>query len=165
MKNSDKILGIFNEMMEGKRSQFATLPYTEDAKGEKEEKDEKKEAGTDLMDFEGEKDDKEKDSQDKADDVIKKVDLKGLDNQAKVELIGTIIETLQNDVESDDEFSEFMNKIVKLVDGYKFEKEGEKEEKKEKKEDKEEKKEDKEEKKEDKGEEKKEDKEKEGEKE
>lgn len=159
MKNSDKILGIFNEMMDGKRSSFATIPYTED---DKKEKDEKKEAGEDLMDFEGEKkSDEDKDSQDKADDVIKKVDLKEMDNQAKVELIGTIIETLQNSVESDDEFSKFMNKIVKIVDGYKFEKEGE-EEKKEKKEEKEDK-----EDKEDKGEEKKEDKEdkKEGEKE
>lgn len=106
-----------------------------------------------------EKDDKEdegKDAMDKADDVLKNIDLKQIDNDGKIELIESIIDALQNDCETDDDFSEYMNKVLDIIDGYKFDKEGEeeaeeeKEDKKEEKEDKKkEEKEDKEEKPED----------------
>ncbi len=124
----DKIIAAFNDVLEGKRSRFAQV-YFEDDK--KEDKGEGKFPETKLPEPPETKPEKEdesgKDSQDKADDVLAKLDLQSLDNKAKVELISSVIDVLQDSVENDDEFSEYMNQILDIVNGYKFEK-GEKEE-------------------------------------
>lgn len=122
------ILEAFNDMLEGKRGALAPIMEAnenddkEDAKTQKEE---------DLMNFEVEKTD-DKDDMDGADDVLKNIDLKSISNDAKVELISNIIQVMQDSVEDDDEFSDYMNKILEVVNGYQFEKEEEEEEKEEK---------------------------------
>jgi hypothetical protein len=131
MKTQEKdILAAFNDMMEGKRCPLAPVIYTEaeDDKGGKTQKEEEL-----TMDFEAPKDKADgKDDMDEADDSLKNIDLKSMSNDAKIELISNIIQVLQDSVEDDDEFSDYMNKILEVVDGYKFEKEGEEEEEEEK---------------------------------
>jgi hypothetical protein len=72
-------------------------------------------------------DDEGKDTLDNVDDLLEKIDVASLDNDIKVELITSIIDSIQNSTESDDEFSEIMNQISDVVEGYKFENEGEEE--------------------------------------
>lgn len=128
-----------------KNNDASIIPDADD-KGKKEKKDDKEE-------------DEGKDAMDKADDVLKNLDLKQIDNDGKIELIESIIDALQNDCETDDDFSEYMNKVLDIIDGYKFDKEGEEEAEDEKEDKKEEKAE---EKKEEKAEEKPEDEKKKG---
>lgn len=131
MKEKD-ILSAFDSMMDGKRGFLAPIIYNE-ADEKEEEKGGKTQKEEDLdMDFEAPKE-KGKDNMDEADDVLKDIDLKSMSNDAKIELISNIIQVLQDSVENDDEFSEYMNQILEVVDGYKFDKEGEEEEKEAKK--------------------------------
>lgn len=69
-----------------------------------------------------------KDAQDKADEVLAKIDLKKMDNKAKVELISSIINVLQDSCDTDEEFSDYMNELVDMIDSYKFDQEPGKEE-------------------------------------
>lgn len=124
------ILDAFNNMLDGKRGALAPIMEAAEEKEDKGGKTQKEEEVT--MDFEAPKDDKGKDDMDEADDTLKNIDLKSISNDAKVELISNIIQVLQDSVEDDDEFSDYMNKILEIVDGYKFEKEGEEEEEEEK---------------------------------
>jgi len=143
-KNEQTILNAFNEMMEGKRGPLSPVAFMEAADDDKGGKTQKEEELT--MDFGGEADDDDeegkkkkkekkegKDDMDEADDILKNIDLKSMSNDAKVELISNVIQVLQDSVENDDEFSEYMNQILEVIDGYKFEKEGDEEEKEAKK--------------------------------
>jgi len=127
--NEKQILDAFNGMLDGKRGALAPIMEAAEDKDDKGGKTQKEEEVT--MDFKAPKDEKGKDDMDEADDTLKNIDLKSMSNDAKVELISNIIQVLQDSVEDDDEFSDYMNKILEIVDGYKFEKEGEEEEEEE----------------------------------
>ncbi len=120
----DKIISAFAESLRGKRSSFSTVIFEESKKDEEPPKDEVVEFGGE----EGKEEDLEKDSQDKADDILGQIDLKSLDNKAKIELISSVIDVLQDSCETDEEFSDYMNQILEVVNSFKFEKEGEEEE-------------------------------------
>lgn len=128
--NEKQILDAFNDTLDGKRGALAPIMEAAEDKEDKGGKTQKEEEVT--MDFEAPKDNKGKDDMDEADDALKNIDLKSISNDAKVELISNIIQVLQDSVDDDDEFSDYMNKILEIVDGYKFEKEGEEEEEEEK---------------------------------
>ncbi len=68
-----------------------------------------------------EADEEGKDTLDNVDDLLEKIDVSSLDNDIKVELITSLIDSIQNTTESDDEFSEIMNQISDIIEGYKFE--------------------------------------------
>ena len=72
----------------------------------------------DIMDDEevDEIDDEEgDDAVDEADAALEQIDLDGMSPEAKVELIYSIIDSHQNSVESDEEFSEFMEKLEDIM--------------------------------------------------
>lgn len=149
-KSKQNTLAAFDKFLERQTSKengkFFLEADGEEKENKKEEKEENKKKESKKDDFlpEVDDDDSGKDSFDKVDDILEKFDLSKIDNNVKVELIDTIIDSLQNSTETDDEFSEIMNKIIKNIKSYKFE--GEEEEKetktpKKKKEEKEEKKE------------------------
>lgn len=142
-KSKQNTLAAFDKFLERQTSKENGKFFLE-ADGEEKEENKKKESKKDDFLPEVDDDDSGKDSFDKVDDILEKFDLSKIDNNVKVELIDTIIDSLQNSTETDDEFSEIMNKIIKNIKSYKFE--GEEEEKetktpKKKKEEKEEKKE------------------------
>jgi hypothetical protein len=76
-------------------------------------------------------DDEGKDTLDTVDEILEKIDMASLDNDTKVELITSLIDSIQNTTESDEEFSDVMNQLVDVIENYKFEKEGEGEEEEE----------------------------------
>lgn len=116
MKNmyddSDPFLSILVDTIKGKKTEEKKVPIVE----ADDELD-----GTpaeDTTDVPTATSDEAKDPVDQADEVLKDIDLDELDTEAKIELINSIIDNIQNTVDDDDQFSDAMNKIQDIIDGF-----------------------------------------------
>lgn len=129
-KAKKNTMEAFNKMLDREANVKKQKFYTE-AEGDDFEEQPVEPIDDSGMDAEPEKepyelDDEGKDTLDNVDDILEKIDIASIDNNVKVELITSIIDSIQNSTESDDEFSEIMNQIMEVIENYKFE-EGEEE--------------------------------------
>ena len=64
--------------------------------------------------------DKHKDSFDKVDNILADIDMTELDDGQKLELIEALIDTAQNQEDGNKTFSEFMDKLLEIVDSFEW---------------------------------------------
>lgn len=67
------------------------------------------------------------DAVEEADEALEQIDLDGMSPDAKLELIYSIIDSHQNSVDSDEEFSEFMEKLEDVMNEFSISNEDEEE--------------------------------------